>query len=393
VKISRVTPWIVEVPPVDSDPPVGGAASPRGPGRQYVFVQVDTDEGITGWGEITTAGQVAYRSVCAALRELAPLVVGQDAAQIEAIWQRVFRAYTYVGTRGVATVALSGLDIALWDIRGKALGLPIYQLLGGPVRDSIALYTHFPYGRTPDETGRNARIPVEDGVRAIKLDPFAEEMRRKGHYLDGSISPAGEERGVDIVAAVREAVGPEVEVLIDAHALYNVPTAIRLATRLAPFNITWFEEPVPPESYPALRQVRDHVPTRICVGERLHTRFEFVPVLEQRLADFIMPDVTWTGGISELKKIATLAEAYYIPVSPHDASGPINVLAGSHVMMTVPNFYKLETIRSRMTSYDAFIDTPLDTRDGHLHLPAGPGLGVEMNLDYLRAHAVDGWGG
>ena len=172
-----------------------------------------------------------------------------------------------------------------------------------------------------------------------------------------------------------------------------MPTAIRLANRLAPFNITWFEEPVPPESYHALRQVRDQVRTRICVGERLHTRFEFVPVLEQRLADFIMPDVTWTGGISELKKIATLAEAYYIPVSPHDASGPLNVLAGAHVMMTVPNFYKLETIRSRMTSYDVFIDTPLDTRDGHLHLPARPGLGVEMNLDYLRAHAVDGWGG
>ena len=116
------------------------------------------------------------------------------------------------------------------------------------MREAIALYTHFPYGSTPEETGRNARVPVADGVRAIKLDPFAEEMRRKGHYLDGSISPAGEERGVAIVAAVREAVGPEVEVLIDAHALYNVPTAIRLANRLEPFNITWFEEPVPPES-------------------------------------------------------------------------------------------------------------------------------------------------
>ena len=148
------------------------------------------------------------------------------------------------------------------------------------------------------------------------------------------------------------------EILIDAHALYNVPTAIRLANRLAPYNIHWFEEPVPPESYHALRQVREQVPTPICVGERLHTRFEFVPVLEQRLADFVMPDVTWTGGISELKKIATLAEAYYVPVSPHDASGPINVLAGAHVMLTVPNFYKLETMRSRLDLYNAFIDTP-----------------------------------
>jgi galactonate dehydratase len=236
-------------------------------------------------------------------------------------------------------------------------------------------------------------------VKAIKTDPFQPEWARRHRsgvpagYLDGGMSPAGEQEGADFIAAIREAVGPEVEIMIDAHALYNVPTAIRLANRLAPYNITWFEEPVPPESYHALRQVRERVPTPICVGERLHTRFEFVPVLEQRLADFIMPDVTWTGGITELKKISTMAEAYYVPVSPHDASGPINVLAGAHVMMTVPNFYKLETPRSKMSAYDAFIQEPLDTRGGQLYLPKKPGLGLEMNLDYVRAHAVPGFGG
>jgi galactonate dehydratase len=396
MKISGVTPWIVDVPIVEP----GIMFSQGQPGterrtRQYVFVQVDTDEGMTGWGEITTyPGQVANRAVCAVLRELNPLLVGQDASHIEAVWQRVFRAFTYMGTRGATTAVVSGIDIALWDIRGKALGLPIYQLLGGPVRESVALYTHFPYARTPEESARNALVPVEDGVLAIKTDPFWEEMGQKGTaYLDGTISAAGEQKGVDIVAAIREAVGPGVELLIDAHALYNVPTAIRLANRLAPYDITWFEEPVPPESTHALRQVREQVATRICVGERLHTRFEFVPVLEQRLADFVMPDVTWTGGISELKKIATLAEAHYVPVSPHDASGPINVLAGAHVMLTVPNFYKLETIRSKMDTYNAFIDQPLDTRGGQLYVPDKPGLGLEMNLDFLRAHAVDGWGG
>jgi galactonate dehydratase len=209
-------------------------------------------------------------------------------------------------------------------------------------------------------------------------------------YLDGQISAEGEQKGVDIVAAIREAVGPQVEILIDAHAMYNVPTAVRLANRLAAYNITWFEEPVPPESYHALKQVRDQVPVRICVGERLHTRFEFVPIFEQRLADFVMPDVTWTGGISELKKIATMAEAYYIPVSPHDASGPINVLAGAHVMLTVPNFYRLETTRADMGFYNAFIDQPLDVRRGELHVPRRPGLGLDLNPDYLRAHALPG---
>jgi L-alanine-DL-glutamate epimerase-like enolase superfamily enzyme len=231
---------------------------------------------------------------------------------------------------------VSGIDIALWDIRGKALGRPVYELLGGAVRPAIPLYTHFPLGDTPEAAARNALEPVRDGHRAIKTDPFAperERRRRRGlpdAYLDGGMSAAGEQEGADVIAAIREAVGPEVELLIDAHALYNVPTAVRLATRLAPHRITWFEEPVPPESYHALKQVRDQAPVPICVGERLHTRFEFVPVFEGRLADFVMPDVTWTGGISELKKIATMAEAYSVPVSPHDASGPINVLAGLH---------------------------------------------------------------
>ena len=401
MKITRVTPWLVRGPAgagAGRGGPSESGGTPRPPTREYVFVQVETDEGITGWGEVTGTGPLPNRAVCAVLREVGPFLAGDDAAQIEAIWHKIFRAMTYVGTRGVTSCVVSGIDIALWDIRGKALGRPVYELLGGAVRPAIPLYTHFPLGDTPEAAARNALEPVRDGHRAIKTDPFAperERRRRRGladAYLDGGMSAAGEQEGVDVIAAIREAVGPEVEILIDAHALYNVPTAVRLATRLAPHRITWFEEPVPPESYPALKQVRDQAPVPICVGERLHTRFEFVPVFEGRLADFVMPDVTWTGGISELKKISTMAEAYYVPVSPHDASGPINVLAGAHVMLTVPNFYRLETTRSRMDFYNAFIETPLDVREGELHVPQRPGLGIEMNLDFLRANAAPGWG-
>ena len=387
MRIRRVAPWIVTVPD----------------NRQYVFVQVETDEGITGWGEITGTGALPNRAVAAVVREMSSFLEGEDPSRIEGIWNKVFRAMTYVGTRGITSCALSGIDIALWDIAGKAAGKPIYELLGGAVRELIALYTHFPLGATPQEAAENVMVPVNDGVKAIKTDPFQPahaRRRREGSsgayaavFLDGGMDPRGEQEGADFIAAIREAVGPEVEILIDAHALYNVPTAIRLANRLAPYNLTWFEEPVPPESYHALRQVREQVQPPICVGERLHTRWEFVPVLEQRLADFIMPDVTWTGGISELKKISTMAEAYYVPVSPHDASGPINVLAGAHVMLTVPNFYKLETARSKMSAYDVFITEPLDTRDGQLFVPQKPGLGLEMNVDYLKAHAEPGWGG
>jgi galactonate dehydratase len=359
-----------------------------------VFVEVGTDEGITGWGEITTyPGNVANRAVAGMVRDSADLLVGEDPSRIEALWNRLFREFTYVGTRGAVCAMVSGIDIALWDIRGKVLAQPVYKLLGGEVRDRIALYTHPPRPDTPEQAAADAREIVESGHRALKLDPFWEEMAAKSTaYLDGQISPETAARAVDIIAAVREEVGPKVEVLIDAHGNFNVPTAIYLAKSLEPYGIHWFEEPVPPESYHALKQVRDQVSVRICVGERLHTRFDFVPIFENNLADFVMPDVTWTGGISELKKIATMAEAYYVPVSPHDASGPINVLAGAHVMMTVPNFYKLETSRYRLDSYDAFIDHPLDVRSGDLYLSDRPGLGVELDLDYLRKNEVESTG-
>ena len=387
MKITDVRPWIVTGPPTDA------ASGPAAHLQQYIFIQVDTDEGLTGWGEVTTyPGLVANRVVAAMVREVRSILVGEDPSRIEAIWHKLFRLFTYMGTRGATTATISGIDIALWDIRGQALGLPIYELLGGPVRDTIPLYVHFAPDTTPEGMAANAKQQVDLGAKGIKTDPFLAAGRLVGldhiDYLNGEIDPATEQLGVDMIAAIREAVGPQIELLIDAHAIYNVPTAIRLATRLAAYNIHWFEEPCPPESYHALQQVREQVPTRICVGERLHTRFEFVPVLERRLADFIMPDVTWTGGITELKKIANMAEAYYIPISPHDASGPINILAGAHVSLNVPNFYKLEARRVRFDFYNAFLSEPLEVRDGDLVVPNRPGLGVSLNPDYLRANEV-----
>jgi galactonate dehydratase len=285
---------------------------------------------------------------------------------------------------------ISGIDIALWDIKAQSLGVPIYELLGGAVRQSIPLYTHFQYARSVEQMVENATAEVERGARAIKTDPFmAAGGLSNVRYIDGQIERSVENTGVAMIEAIRSAVGPDVEVLIDAHALYNVPTAVRLANRLAPCNITWFEEPCPPESYDALEQVRAQVPTRISVGERLYTRYEFLPVLSRHLADYVMPDVTWTGGVSELKKIATLAETFYVPISPHDASGPVNVMAGAQVMMSVPNFYRLEARRVRMDFYNAFIEEPLQVRDGALMVPRTPGLGIRLDTNYLERHEVE----
>jgi galactonate dehydratase len=382
MKITRIRPWHVSGPPAD--------ATAESVKLSYVFVQVETDAGLTGWGEITTyPGPVANRTIVAALRELDEFLRGEDPTQIEAIWHKLLRAFTYVGTRGATTAMVSGIDIALWDIKGQALGVPIYELLGGAVRETIPLYTHFQYAPTVEAMVENAVGEVARGSRAIKTDPFmAAGGLSNFRYIDGQIDRAVENTGVAMIAGIRDAVGPDIEVLIDAHALYNVPTAVRLANRLAPYAITWFEEPCPPESYDALQQVRAQVPTRISVGERLYTRFEFLPVLTRQLTDYVMPDVTWTGGISELKKIATMAETFYIPISPHDASGPVNVLAGAQVMMSVPNFYRLEARRVNLDFYNAFIDVPLEVRDGALVLPKRPGLGASLDIAYLEAHQL-----
>jgi galactonate dehydratase len=377
LKITAVTPWLLHAP----------AAYRDGRKGEYIFVEVNTDEGITGWGEVTSTYSVANRAVCAVLQQLGDLIAGEDPQYIEKIWHKIFRAFTYMGSRGASANAISGIDIALWDIHGKVLGRPIHELLGGAVRESVDLYTHPSPGIGPDEAARQTKEIVASGHMAIKFDPFPNHAEEKNGYLSGKMDAVNEDEGAAVTAAIREAAGPDVELLIDAHGRFDVPTAVRLARRVEQYKIAWWEEPVPVESAHALKQVREQINIPISIGERLHTRWEFVPVFEQDLTDYIMPDVTWTGGISELKKISTMAEAYYIPVSPHDASGPINVLAGAHVMMTVPNFYRLETARYKLNAYDIFIEEPLDIRGGQLFMPDSPGLGITMNMDYLRANA------
>ena len=389
MRITKVTPWLISAPAPYLDT-ANDNKEPRQ--REYVFIEVSTDEGITGWGEITGTFPVANRSVCAALRHVSDLIEGDDPRLIEMIWNKIFRSFTYMGSRGATTNIISAIDIALWDIRGKVLGLPISELFGGPVRDGVPIYCHPQNGSSIEEMVQHVKAIVETGQKALKLDPFQPHHEEESNgYLTGKLSAESENLGADRIAAIREAVGPDIEVMIDCHGRFDAPTAIRLAKALEPYNIWWFEEPVPVESTHALRQVRENVGVPICVGERLHTRWEFLPILENELADFIMPDVTWTGGISEIKKIATMAEAYYVPISPHDASGPINVLAGAHAMASVPNHYRVETSRAKLNAYDEYIDHPLDIRGDKIYLSDRPGLGIELDRDYMRGHALEGY--
>ncbi len=275
-----------------------------------------TDEGISGWGEITSTTKIANRALCAILKQVGAQIAGEDPSQIERLWHKLFRSFTYMGSRGAACECVSAIDIALWDIRGKVLGQPVYELLGGAVRNEIALYTHPDQSKFTSKEGVIAEIQdiVKSGHTALKFDPFPYQGERaareqRNGYLDGMMTRKDERKAAELTALIRETAGPDIEILIDAHGRFDVPTAIRLCRTLEEAgNIDWFEEPVPPESYGALKQVREKVSAAISWGERGHTKWDFVPILENKLADYIMPDVTWTGGITELKKISALAK-------------------------------------------------------------------------------------
>jgi galactonate dehydratase len=244
LKITAITPRLVKVPNTYWG--------------EYFFIEINTDEGVTGWGEITTTTLVANRSVAGIIKQLNDSLVGEDPTEIERLWHKIFRSFTYMGSRGASTHAISGIDIALWDIRGKILEQPIYNLLGGKVRDDISLYTH------PDQSNFNSDEGIEEEVRAIvesghtamKFDPFphlGEQSAANDGYLSGKMPAEGERIAVEMTAKIREFAGPEIELLIDAHGRFDVPTAIRLCNSLEDAGqIDWFEEPVPVESHHAL---------------------------------------------------------------------------------------------------------------------------------------------
>ncbi len=389
MKITDLRVWLTPVP-------IEGTGS-----RTWVFLEIDTDEGITGIGEASSTGGGGSLVVGSMLKNLKDTkvtadfresLIGENPEDIDRIWHKLWRRYTGGGGwGGFVTTLVSGIDIALWDIKGKALGKPVYNLLGGAFRDKIPLYTHV-RNDDPELAAEHAKSLVAEGYTALKTDPFMPEMRpHHRRYTSGTISAEGATKGVATIAAIREAVGPNVEVLLDAHGNFNVPTAIKLCRMMEPYDLTWFEEPVQPESLEALRQVRESVNIPLCVGERLYTRFGFLPVLSQRLSDYIMPDIVWTGGITETRKIANLAEVFHIPVTPHDANGPLNIIAGAHTMMSVPNFYRLEMISGWMDNYNACIEPKLDIRSGYLHLSDRPGLGFELNKDFLESHKDPDW--
>lgn len=343
----------------------------------WVFVKVYTDEGICGVGEGTL--EYKEKALCGAVEHIKNYLVGKDPRQIEKHYHDIYRdAYWRGGA--VLMSALSAVECALWDILGKSLGVPVYQLLGGKVNDDCRIYVNgwFAGAKTPDEFAEKAKIAVKRGITAMKWDPFGKS------YLQ--ISNKDLDTALECVAKVREAVGNGVDLLIEGHGRFDVPTGIKIAKELEQFKPMWFEEPVPPNNIEALKAVRDKSPVAISAGERLYTRFDYNPLFAARAADYIQPDVSHAGGIMELKKIAAIAESNYIPFAPHNPSGPVANAATLQLAACCPNFCILEIMYSDVDYRKFVTDERLVYENGRIRIGDKPGLGIELNEEECLKH-------
>jgi L-alanine-DL-glutamate epimerase-like enolase superfamily enzyme len=318
---------------------------------------------------------------------LAPLLLGRDPLQIDRLWADMFRALAPSGWAGAEIRALSALDIALWDLAGKAFGAPIYQLLGGASRSSIRIYNTC-YDRVDFLTQpvRLARELINSNIRAMKIWPFDPIARETGGNY---ITPDQIRCGLEPLRQIREEVGDAMEVAMEFHGFWDLPCAIQIAKALEPYRPMWLEEMLPQDNIEAYGELAAATQLPLCLSERLMTRWGFRELLEKRAARIIMPDICWCGGFSEAKKIASLAETYYLPVAPHNCGGPILHFASAHLAANLTNLHILETVRRNyLDDYRGILTAHLTPQAGELPLPPGPGLGVELDPSVLERSDV-----
>lgn len=336
----------------------------------FVFVKLYTDDGIDGVGEATLEWKTT--TVVAALEELERHLVGANPFEVDAIVARLDRD-SYWKTGAVFRTALGAVEAAMLDIKGKALGVPVYELLGGRFRDRVACYAnHWFFGaRTPDDYREAARRGVAMGYRALKWDPFGSAWL--------SMDRAQRRYTIEVVEAVRDAVGPDIDLMLDVHGRLDVPTAIAMCRELARFDPTWIEEPTPPEAIDALAEVRRHSPVPIAAGERWYEPGTFLEALAKKAVDYVQPDVSHAGGLGETKRIAHLAHLHLVPCAPHNPVGPVMNAMTLHTAVAIPNFSVFETVSVDVPWRKQLVRETLRFEDGHLLAPTAPGLGVEID--------------
>ncbi|MGH8210563.1 MAG: galactonate dehydratase [Steroidobacteraceae bacterium] len=346
--------------------------------RNWLFVKLSTDEGIVGVGEASLGGM--EKAVESAIHEFKRrIVLGSSPFDIENMWRRVYRDEWYGGP--VHLAALSGIEIACWDVIGKALGQPVYNLLGGRCRDKLRVYANGWYvgERTPENYGRQARKVVEKGYTALKFDPFGTAGRE--------MSREAKIKSIDLVAAVRDAVGPDVEIFIEVHGRFSPMTAIEIGRALEPYRPGWYEEPIAPDNDEAMALVARSVNIPIATGERLYTRFAYRRLFELQAASIIQPDILHTGGILETKKIAAMADTYHMTVAPHNAMGPVSTAVAVQVDACLPNFYIQECFDEFDVPWrNELVKGVPEIKNGYITIPDRPGLGIELDEEAIKAH-------
>lgn len=351
---------------------------------RWLFLKVSTDEGIVGWGEPIVEGQAA--TVAAAVQEMGDFLIGRDPDAIEDIWQTLYRGRFYRGG-AVSMSAIAGIDQALWDIKGKRYGAPIYQLLGGAARERIRVYSWIG-GDRPADVAAHALQRVAEGFTAVKMNA-TEELQIIDTY--DKIDAA-----VERIAAVRAAVGNGIGIGVDFHGRVHKGMAKALGKALEPYHLLFIEEPVLSEHNDALRDITAHTSIPIATGERMYSRYDFKPLLQDGYVDIIQPDLSHAGGISEVRKIAAMAEAYDVAVAPHCPLGPIALAACLHIDAVSPNaFIQEQSLGIHYNQGNDLLDYLVDPavfhyQDGFVALPSKPGLGIEINEDVVREQAQIG---
>ena len=366
----------------------------------WVLVRVETDEGITGLGEAYWGAGVAEL-----VHKAKPVLLGENPFNVGKLYDMMVRCLSGEGSLAGATVtAISGIELALWDLVGRALNTPIYNLFGGRFRNSIRIYADCHAGRdhSPESYAERAREVAGAGFTAIKFDldnknPFtldiSDDPHPRRHWFEPfnrTISTAERDWMVSVVAAVREAVGREVMVAMDCHWKFNVGDAIKLAQALEPYDLLWLEDPVPPENIDAQAKVTAATRTPICTGENLYRKHGFRELIEKQAAEIIAPDIPKMGGLLEAKKVVKHADTYYIPVVPHSVASPVGTVAAAHVCAAMSNFLVMEFHAHDVPWWADLVDGEPPIKDGFIHLTEAPGHGLTLNEDVARAHLKPG---
>ncbi|HEX4485435.1 MAG TPA: mandelate racemase/muconate lactonizing enzyme family protein [Terriglobales bacterium] len=354
-------------------------------GVGWLWVRIHTDSGHYGTGETFPAPD-SDKSVI--LKDFAPVLLGRDPRDIERIWLDLFTQIQYRGWAGAEMRAISAIDVALWDLLGKSLDCPAYVLLGGKCWDSIPIYntcydSEYDFNKQPAELAKSL---VDVGITGMKIWPFDRvAIRNRGQ----SITSAEMAEAIAPVQRIREAVGNQMQIMMEFHGFWNVPCAIQIAQALEPYDITWLEEMLPQDNIAAYEVLARQVKQPLCISERLMTRWGYRELLERRVASVVMPDLAWCGGLTEAKKIAAAAHTQYLPVAFHNCAGPITHFASWHLSMATPNLKILETVRRHYTDrYPLIVTANGAPENGRLGVPPGPGLGVELKPEFLRSGRV-----